>query len=1732
MQALTLFVTTPGDVHDERPAVGRVVEALQRRYRSIVRLEVLGPRSTAVEEGRIGADDCDLVVAVLGSEFRPQEDAGIERLLESALASRTTELGQRALVYRRQAPPARSDKGKAFEAFCRRVFSGKTGAVPTFFDDAGDLAERFEQDLRAILVQRFGESETEPLEGLPFPDGRAFDYDDAARYFGRDRPLAEALGQLKSQHAAGQPFLLVYGDPAAGKSSMLRAGLAPRLTADGFMPDVGAWCGLTVPAVDGERAPLETLAQAICEALPELARIRDSSRPAVKPGKKSKKGRRSKSNAAAEPVWDQDRLLRALNEPAEIFLAVTAITAALDRVSVGKPAQMLVMIDPLDGLFASPEVTAELREGYFRVLAALVKSRRVWMVATLRSEFFPRVSEHRDLFRLVRDGGFFLGPPDEPELRTIVRLPLLAAGMEFEADPQTGGDLSDRITGDALGAAQVLPRLAGTLNELAGEAEGDLLTAAAYQRLGGLAGRAWVAPPAVKPVAAGNRTLRAAGLVFAGLALGLIGAAWWSGKPGVAAPEAKVQVDRPDTAAALATAAFELGKARIAEGSPGAALPRLLEVLDHQPEHLDAQAMLLGTLRTTAWHFPVAGFDHPLPVTALAFDDRGASLFSAVGGEAGGYGTTLRWSLDEGTIDALLKPLQGAKTRWLSIAPGGRRLVVQRGDAVVLCDAVTMRPVRSLPLAPEAGDDAVAWSAEGALIAYPVKSGDGYAWVIADATSGATVRESGPFAAGDPLSARLDRVRLRAVHSDGTLVELPLAPDQPLRSAISDQRFSQAELAADATYLLAQVPGQTPRAFELADDGETLRFEDSGITRPAAWLESRGPDLGLPASLSDLAGEPEDAPLVIDGRDVRMPGSDALRFDAPVDALAVRGPLVAAGFSSGRVMVHRVLPPAGYPLDGSGAGDEPPADGAGASGSALAPDGRQRVEVVGDGVVLVRAQDGERLSTVESLEGAGRVLFVDESRVAVTCRRGVVFLDTAGNRLERLAEIPVENASDLQWLPHSGVLAVATATRLLLVDPATRSITANLPMSGGAGGFWAEDGESGWLARASGRDLMVWSPHSSAVILKTRIPAGGPLAFAEQDGMRGVGGAFGFIPLAKAGGLDPEEREALRWFCRGLGGAGLEAAGGLSITARREALGHDFGKLDALLPGMKPGALGESVRSLPFTTNAPAAWLPLWKRLAMTPGIDEARLIRWSSSLGDHPWFKQYLRGRIARSDVDLDLAWQGGEVDSASTAWMHGLAGDSDEVQALKQAAWLAAGTDGEGSDEALALLDGHAAATLEAFHAVESPGTALAHAEALAWRGKAGEAMEFLDGKIPADTELTLAQCHFLLSFGLAHLAPDAVDAALDRLDSPWLWRQWLQSGESELPVAQMAGRTMDAVDGRGPAAVEALWVSMAERDAEAIAVCLKAAKELPPAMQLCATGVALWAEGRKAEAFALWPDGFPDLAKEAAEGDWDGWEGVLPGADEESLFATMEKELATLFAGPDAGPEELKALASRLMDPETATTFGVKRVRDAMMTCALALANDPDAYKEVAEMVEQARLAGAPPTECLRIEARSYMAAGNFTLAYSRWLRLVESIEGEIFASDYLDAARCVMEDMQDVAAIELLMRGKRQFPDDASFAYGGAWLLLTSGHPEEAGVLLEHGFEIPFTGDEKAIATAMLVCAAEQTQRTARADEAFQDLLAIDPNWGEETSLEALEWPDWLKQVLMTVAGRQP
>ena len=92
----------------------------------------------------------------------------------------------------------------------------------------------------------------------------------------------------------------------------------------------------------------------------------------------------------------------------------------------------------MEELFTTEKEPAS-REALVRLLAALAGSGLVWVIATIRSDFFHRCGEVPG-FSALKDGlgSYELLPPTGPEIAQIIREPARAAGLRFEESRRSG----------------------------------------------------------------------------------------------------------------------------------------------------------------------------------------------------------------------------------------------------------------------------------------------------------------------------------------------------------------------------------------------------------------------------------------------------------------------------------------------------------------------------------------------------------------------------------------------------------------------------------------------------------------------------------------------------------------------------------------------------------------------------------------------------------------------------------------------------------------------------------------------------------------------------------------------------------------------------------------------------------------------------------------------------------------------------------------------------------------------------------------------------------------------------------------------------------------------------------------------------------------------------------------------------------------------------------------------
>jgi hypothetical protein len=298
--------------------------------------------------------------------------------------------------------------------------------------------------------------------------------------------------------------VLVVGASGSGKSSLVRAGVLPLLTQPETIEGVALWRrSLTTPGAGGSGGDcFDALAAALLEphALPALQDL-ESRNPIRDLATELRnhsdsvalRVRDALDHAAREWKIQQSHSLkereRQLRDSGRLD---DADLARQHREGLELPkVRLALVIDQLEELFTTG-FSLEVQQKYVFALADLVRSGRVFVLVTLRSDFYSRYQEFPDLIELAKPSGKFdLRPPTPYELGNMIRLPAEAAGLHFEQERETGQRLDQALRDAAAVTPESLPLLEHVLSLLYGQQSirgDDLLRWTDYCEVGQLKG--------------------------------------------------------------------------------------------------------------------------------------------------------------------------------------------------------------------------------------------------------------------------------------------------------------------------------------------------------------------------------------------------------------------------------------------------------------------------------------------------------------------------------------------------------------------------------------------------------------------------------------------------------------------------------------------------------------------------------------------------------------------------------------------------------------------------------------------------------------------------------------------------------------------------------------------------------------------------------------------------------------------------------------------------------------------------------------------------------------------------------------------------------------------------------------------------------------------------------------------------------------------------------------------
>jgi len=288
----------------------------------------------------------------------------------------------------------------------------------------------------------------------PYRGLETFREEDAPFFFGRSRTVETLYERVQSFG-----FVPVVGRSGSGKSSVVFAGLIPRLRKQALQPGGRVWDVVTL--TPGAQ-PLHALARTFNP--PD-------------PGK-----------LLAQRMKDLDKEAEALRSGADTILG--DMIAEHLKTAEGNPDRLLLYVDQWEELYAqAPTDEVERKahaadvERFVALLLAAAKREQVKVVMTMRADFYDRLMAHRALSRPLLAQQINIEALEPDELRACIVKPAELVKLTFSPARLVDDILKDTGTDEAM-----LPLLQHALKQCWERRKGTTITADDYVEIGGVAG--------------------------------------------------------------------------------------------------------------------------------------------------------------------------------------------------------------------------------------------------------------------------------------------------------------------------------------------------------------------------------------------------------------------------------------------------------------------------------------------------------------------------------------------------------------------------------------------------------------------------------------------------------------------------------------------------------------------------------------------------------------------------------------------------------------------------------------------------------------------------------------------------------------------------------------------------------------------------------------------------------------------------------------------------------------------------------------------------------------------------------------------------------------------------------------------------------------------------------------------------------------------------------------------
>jgi hypothetical protein len=289
----------------------------------------------------------------------------------------------------------------------------------------------------------------------PFPGLPAFDERYAAVFFGREQETDLVLQLLRKMRSDGDPrLLMIHGGSGSGKSSLLRAGIVPRLnhqTADREWLVLPSLRFGTLP--DERKAVFDWLGQKIAEEY--------------------------RAHKLEPPDWEELSKSFAATDATAQWESFWHETQRLTHARGCSEATVLLVMDQFDEVLATS--AASVADAFLQFLQSVFCRRnpRLLAIGTLRSDFLDVYERHRHALKSPFFQTWRLEPFPHERIRDVIVKPASRSHVQIT------DELAEKLRTDTP-TAEALPHLAFTLEKLWEKRIDGRIERAAYDGKGGL----------------------------------------------------------------------------------------------------------------------------------------------------------------------------------------------------------------------------------------------------------------------------------------------------------------------------------------------------------------------------------------------------------------------------------------------------------------------------------------------------------------------------------------------------------------------------------------------------------------------------------------------------------------------------------------------------------------------------------------------------------------------------------------------------------------------------------------------------------------------------------------------------------------------------------------------------------------------------------------------------------------------------------------------------------------------------------------------------------------------------------------------------------------------------------------------------------------------------------------------------------------------------------------------